>query len=202
MPKRNQKVLNTDYKENEPSKKIAKRSETFEKEDASKSLLGSKIILVEGSACCDENIIFDDRNCLNQSNSCSNSRSFRELLNESKLLDTIKFSSFRPWRFVQQHHMNVFTKRLCNDFSVSSMNIVEEINDRMENKSEIGGYDHINTIVFIDLDNWACFFNLPELLPKKTHVYGFKGAKTSYKTPKKYLAVFINKQIFNLKKIF
>ena len=45
----------------------------------------------------------------------------------------------------------------------------------------------MNQIIFLDLDNWSCFFRkLPFCLPDLTFVWGFYGGNTYWDEPKKW----------------
>ncbi|XP_043919279.1 E3 SUMO-protein ligase ZNF451 isoform X2 [Protopterus annectens] len=65
----------------------------------------------------------------------------------------------------------------------------EKVPKEEENEEELPDMDFLSTmthIIFIDLDNWASFFNrLPKELNQGTFIWGFQGGKNNWRKPEK-----------------
>ena len=109
-----------------------------------------------------------------------------KIINEIKEKEYLLFSDgSRPWRFTNiNYFLNNLTLRLSQTHKLKYMNSVIHVINEVNKISDINRpFSEINLVLFVDIDNWGRFFQLPELLPKKTYVYCFKGGKNGWKPP-------------------
>ena len=97
----------------------------------------------------------------------------------------------RHWRFIPNpsYFLNNISLRLSTSHKLKYMRSVSEVLEEINKNTKYSDYD-INLILFIDIDNWGRFFKIPELLPKKTYAYCFKGGKNGWKGPTRYFSSF------------
>ena len=107
-----------------------------------------------------------------------------EIINENEKKERNN-GNLRYWRFIPNNSffMNNITTRLIDVHKLKYMNsvcsFINEIN-KIQDNDLIGDY---NLVVFVDIDNWGRFFQLPSFLPPKTFIYSFKGGKNLWRAP-------------------
>jgi hypothetical protein len=114
-----------------------------------------------------------------------------EIINENEKNEFNNRTS-RNWRFIPNtsYFMNNIGNRLINTHQLKYMSSVNLLINDINKSRDDELVDDYNLVIFVDIDNWGRFFQLPNFIPQKTFVYGFKGGKNLWKAPIGY--VFLN----------